>query len=365
MSYFRPTPQQERWMAAAARLKVAADTPWLVERSGGWKTVSLLTRCAFFVLGVVAAALTSGVIYLMHLPGPFFVAGVIAVVGAEVLIAQRRLFGGGIEEALEITGLVLMLAQVLDATHTYGEATISLWVAIALVLAGARLLNFLFITVAALVLSFSLYSTMRSDSFDYVSAATWASVFCFGVAAMALAVGAVRVLRPSIDRILDWLVIALPVCGYIWLAQTNTYGLTFASLHGSLMAALPLLLITAFAVAALLAGMHRRRHAPVLAAMLGLGCVAYELRNLTGLALELRLIMWGSLALLATLGLIAFLRKPRRGITSNEMETGSGSLQLLELAGVSTLAPPAAAATKPEFQGGGGSFGGGGASGKF
>jgi hypothetical protein len=171
MSGFRPAPQQERWMAAAARLNVAADTPWLVERSGGWKDVSLFTRCAFFVLGVFAAGLTAGIFHLMHFPGPWFVAGLIAVMVAETLIVRRHLFGAGLEEALEIAGLILMLVQVLDATNTYSEAMISLWVAMVFALVGARLLNPLFITIAAVLFSFSLYSTVRSDSLDYWSAA--------------------------------------------------------------------------------------------------------------------------------------------------------------------------------------------------
>lgn len=365
MSGLRPTPQQERWMAAAAHLGEAADTPWLVERSDGWRTVSTLTRCAFFVLGIVAAVLTAGVFYLMHIPGPLFVAGAMAIMVAETLIAQRRLFGGGIEEALEISGLVLIIAQVLDSTHTYNEATISLWIATALALAGTRLLNALFMTLAALVLSFALYSMDRSDSADFLLAATTASLFCFAVAVIALAVGAVKFRRPSIDRILDWQVIALPACGYIWLAQERVYGFTVASLRDGLMPALPLLLIASFATVALTVGLRRRRHAPLLAALLCIGCVAYELRNLTGLALELRLIMWGGLALLTTLALIVLLRKPRRGITSSEIETGSASLQLLEVAGVSSLTPQAPASSRPEYQGGGGSFGGGGADGRF
>jgi hypothetical protein len=365
MNDFRPTPQQERWLAVAAHLRTSVDTPWLVERSGGWRSISLLTRCAFFVLGAIAAVLTAGICYLMHFPGPLFFAGVIVIVVAEMLIAQRRLFGGGIEEALEITGLMLIVAQVMDSIHAYDAAMFSLWVAIVLALAGARLLNALFVTLAALVLSFSLYSMARSGSSDYLSAATVTSLFCFGVAAIALAAGAKQFQRPSIDRMLDWLVIAMPVCGYIWLVQANGHGLTLALLQDGLMPILPLLLMALFAAVALVAGIRRRRHAPVLAAMLGIGCVAYELRNLTGLALELRLILWGSMALLAALGLMVFLRKPRNGITSSEVETGPGSLDLLELAGVSAITPAAAAHDKPGYQGAGGTFGGGGASGKF
>lgn len=365
MSSFRPTAQQERWLVAAARSGVAAVTPWVAQRSGGWRTFSLLTRCAFFVLGIVAAALTTGMIYLLHIPGPMFVAGVIAIIVTETLIVRRRLFGAGIEEALEISGLVLMLAQVLDATYTYNEATIAVWLAIAFAHAGARLLNPLFTTVAAALLSFALYVAVRSDAFDYVQAATVAGIFCFVVAAIALAIGAKRFARPSIDRMLDWLVVAMPVSGYAWIAYTNHYWLSLASFDSSVTLPLALSLLISFAIAAVWIGLQRRRHAPLLATLLCIGCLAYELRNLTGLPLELRLILWGSLALLTTLVLIVVLRKPRRGITSAEIETGSNSMQLLELAGVSALTPQTPASGGATYQGEGGGFGGGGAGGRF
>ena len=365
MSAYRPTPQQERWLAAAARLGVAKDTPWLIERSGGWKITSLLSRCAFFVLGVVAAALTTGILYLMHIPGPMFIAGVLAVIVTETLIVQRRLFGAGIEEALEIAGLLLVLAQVLDAMHINSDAAISLWVAIAFAHASARLLNPLFTTVAAAVLSFALYLTVRSGTGDYLFAAAVASVMCFGIAAVALAAGAMRFARPSIDRMLDWLVIAMPVCGYVWLAQGNVYGFIWASLNAGLLPLLPLSLVTAFAVIAALVGIRRRRHAPVLASLLCLACMGYELRNFTGLALEWRLILWGSIALLVTLVLNAWLRMPRNGITSNAVADGAESLQLLELVGVSSLGAQPTASAPSAYEGAGGGFGGGGASGKF
>jgi hypothetical protein len=367
MSSFRPTAQHERWMAAAANLDVPADTPWLVERSGGWKRLSLLTRCAFFVLGFIAAGLTAGIFYLMKFPGPMFVAGLMAVVAGETLIAKRKLFGGGLEEGLVLSGLVLMLVQVLEATSTLDDATAPLFLAIALALAGTRLLNALFFTLAAVALSYWVYSASRVDPYDYSSASTVTSVFCFVIAAVALAGGAKQFIRPSIDRILDWLVITMPVAGYAWLADGYGQGPTFTELGNNPIAALPLLLIASFTAAALAIGIKRRRHAPLLAAMAGIGCIAYELRNLTGLPLELRLIMWGSLALLVTLTLIAMLRKPRNGITSTEIETGSGALQLLELAGVSSLTPvqQSFAPNQPGHQGGGGEFGGGGAGGKF
>lgn len=368
MNLARPTPQQERWLTVAARLGATSNTTWLLERSGGWKTVSILTRCAFFVLGVVAAALAAAFCWSLHLPVPMAVAGIVSIVAGETLITKRKFFGVGIEEGLEVTGLILIIAQVMDSTDTYNETTLSLWIAIGMALVGIRLLNALITTAAAVVLSFTVYSTITHSGstglYEYQSARTLAGAFCFAIATATLVASAKQFRRPSIDRMLDWLVIAMPVVGYFWLLRYNPTGLTLPILRNNTLAVLPLAAIVLFGVAALVIGLQRRRHAPVFAAMLSVGCVAYELRSITGLALELRLILWGSVALLVTLGLIAYLREPRNGITSNEIASGPEALSLLELAGVSSLTP-AASTAKPDYQGAGGSFGGGGASGKY
>ncbi|MGC3982086.1 MAG: hypothetical protein QM808_12565 [Steroidobacteraceae bacterium] len=359
----RPAPQEERWITAALRTGVATDTPWLQERSGGWKTVSLLTRCAFFILGIIAAVLAAGIFSILGIPGPMLAAGIAAICVAETLIAQRKLFGAGIEEALEMTGVLLIIAQIVAATSINDETSIFVFIAIGLLLVGIRMLNAFFITTAALALSFTVYS-MNSGIYEYRAARIAASVFCFIVAACALAAGAKSFQRPSIDRMLDWLVIAMPIAGYGWLLNYNLNGLTWLLLRDNALAAAPLIMIGAFGSTALIVGLQRRRHAPILAALLSVACVAYELRKLTGLTLELRLILWGSVALIITLGLIAYLRKPRDGITSDEVASGTQVLDLVELVGVSSLAPPAVDA-KPEYQGAGGDFGGGGASDRY
>ena len=50
--------------------------------------------------------------------------------------------------------------------------------------------------------------------------------------------------------------------------------------------------------------------------MTSLGCIGYELRNVTALPLEAKPILWGSVALLLTLALGKYLRTPRAGIFS-------------------------------------------------
>jgi hypothetical protein len=120
-----------------------------------------------------------------------------------------------------------------------------------------------------------------------------------------------------------------------------------------------------FALAALIAGIRRRSHAPLLACMASLGCVAYQLRDLTALPLRLKLIVLGSAALFAALGLNRYLRTARRGITSLQLAKGSAALELAQWIGAGALAPRAAAQADAPFKGGGGSGGGGGADGSY
>jgi uncharacterized membrane protein YgcG len=128
---------------------------------------------------------------------------------------------------------------------------------------------------------------------------------------------------------------------------------------------LAVLILLAFGGAALTVGIRRRIHAPLIAVMVCVGCIAYELRNLTTLPLQFKLIIWGTAALFLTLGLDRYLRTPRRGITSNKFAESSGSLDLLQLAGASALAPHSVQRPDAPFKGGGGTFGGGGASGDY
>lgn len=363
MKLTRPTAQQERWMAAAARLSVAADTPWLLERNGGWKTVSLLTRCLFSALGMLIAVLMAALFWLLQLPAPMLIAGIIAITVAELLIARRKLFRAGIEEALEFFGVLLVVAQLINSPSIYSDTAFALCIAIGIVLVGVRLLNALFISAGAITLSLTVYLA-NAGPFEYQSAMSAAGAFCFAVAIIALALGAKQFSRPSIDRMLDWLVVVMPLCGYGWSLRYNPTGSTLPMWRDNTLTALPLILIGVFGVVALMIGIRHRRHAPVLAAMTCLGCAAFELRSMTILSREFYLVMWGSAVLLATLALIAYLRKPRSGITSAEIASGSEALELLELAGVSTLTPSATTA-RPEYQGEGGSFGSGGASGKY
>jgi len=99
--------------------------------------------------------------------------------------------------------------------------------------------------------------------------------------------------------------------------------------------------------------------------MICIACLAIELRKLTGLALQARLILWGCIALVAAVLLERYLRRPRAGITSQKLGDSEGALSLLEIAGAATLTPPVLAAPADGVAPGEGRFGGGGASGSY
>jgi hypothetical protein len=108
MSYrWRPTPDEERWLALAAKLGAAAPDAVSAARSGGWRSTGLLARAALFVLGIVAGALLLGLIGFGN-EVSLLIAGLGAALAAEWLILTKRLFASGIEEGLCVAGYLLI-----------------------------------------------------------------------------------------------------------------------------------------------------------------------------------------------------------------------------------------------------------------
>jgi len=363
--FFRPTPQQERWIRVAARLGVRRDTPWLADRCGGWAAATTIARCAFFALGLLAAALTAAVLGLIHVPGYLFITGLVAIVAAEWLILDKHLFGAGIEEALEVSGLLMIALQIVDPFFSSSAVRAPLLIALAFAAAGFRLLNPLFITLSAVALSYAMESAGALYGGPSVFPASMAATFCFAFAAAALLIGRARLQRPAHDGMLNWLIVAMPLAGYLWVESKHASGLTLDLLRQAPVRSVPALVLMTYGIAALIAGIRRRTHAPITAFILCAGCVAYEFRNLTSLSLQVKLIGWGSVVLLLTLALDRHLRTPRRGITSQRFEENDGPFDLLQLAGASALAPSSMQNPGSQFKGGGGAGAGGGASGSY
>ena len=337
-------------MAAAARLRVR-NHPWIAQRTGGWSAPSFIARCAFFVLGVVASGLTGAVFEILSRPAALLATGVTLLVAAEWLILRKRLFHAGVEEALWSGGLLVLAVHFVPVNGGGG-----LWVAAALVLAVAamRLLNPFLLALAFAAASVAIELAGGHRVWGGQDVAVAASVFCYGTGVIALLLARIQFSRPSHDHILGWLMVIMPLCGFFWLATQHTSAIRVGTGLAS----------GIFALIALVAGIRRRSHAPLLAGMASLGCVAYQLRDLTSLPLKLKLIIWGSAALLAALALDRYLRTPSRGITSREVGESTAALGLMQWVGAGALAPRAAPQAVP-FKGGGGAGGGGGADGSY
>jgi hypothetical protein len=345
----KPTPQQERWLAAASLLKVR-NQPWITQRTGGWSAPSFIARCAFFVLGAVAAGLTAAVFEILARGSALLAAGVILLAAAEWLILRKRLFHAGVEEALWTGGSLMLVAYFVPS----GDRSVAVAIALALAVAAMRLLNPFLLTLACVAVSIAieLIGGHRPWGHDVAMAA---GVFCYGAGAVALLLARIQFSRPSHDRMLDWLMIVMPLCGFLWLAMQVSPAIRAGTGLAS----------GIFAAAALIIGIRRRSHPPLLACMASLGCVAYQLRDLTTLPLKLKLIVWGSAALLAAVGLDRYLRTARSGITSQQLGEGTAALDLAQWVGAGALSPRAAPQTDAPFKGGGGGFSGGGADGSY
>ena len=347
----RPTPEQERWLVVAVRFALSLDE----SRSGGWHAVGWLMRLALFVLGMVAAAMLVAIAELLHLRPHALWPALILIVTAEVLIATRKLSQCGIEEACFLSGVGLLTYWIVDAGLAMHDEEVAALLAITFSLAAWRLRNALFTAGAALLWALLIFVTLPAESSLRFQVT---GLCCYAVAWAAMALGHFPFRRPSVDHRLNWLVLLMPLAGYLWLAEVSLFGVS-QPLRLEVLA-MPIL----FGLSALWAGLQRRQHAPLLASMVCVVCLAYELRWVSGWSLTQRLLVWGSVTLIAALLIDRWLRVPVRGVTAKQVNDTAGPLELIQLAGAAVITPRAAA-VETSFKGEGGGFGGGGADGKF
>jgi len=372
MSRWRPSPEEERWLAAASALGAAVPRAALAERTGGWRSTGSIARIALFALGFVAAALLFGVLGFGS-ETMLLVAGWVATLAAEWLTVRQRLYASGIEEGLTVAGFLMIglwIAVEVLPSPGHGDTSLHALVVIAAVgAAGLRRLNPLVTTCAAVGSVYWVGSTGFADALDgVIGDGMTAFVAGCALAALALVLGGRTYRRPSHDRMLDWMVAALPIATYGQFPRFAAFEVATVS-NGVGAARLPVVaLLLVLGAVMLRTGLKRRRHAPLWGF---LGCVvalAVELRPAVPLAPEAWLIAWGLVALIAGVTLDRYLRNPRGGLTSASLTKGEGALDLLQVAGTALLAQraaPAAATAEGGFEGGGGRFGGGGASGRY
>jgi hypothetical protein len=372
MNRWRPTPAEERWLAVTARLDATLPDTALVTRTGGWRSTGLLARVALFVLGMVAAILLFGILGFGDSIN-LLVAGIIAALTAEWLTVKKRLHASGIEEGLSVAGFLLAGAWVTTLFEPWsdfaGGTPHTLVLIAAAAAAGLRRLNPLVTTCAVVALVGWVGSTTVARALD-LALGRGVTAFAFGcaLAALALVLGAREFRRPSHDRMFDWLVATLPVAAY---AQHATWdfeagGLVeVGAISGRLVTSA---LLLALGAALLVAGLRRRRHAPLLGFMGCVACLALELRVAASLETETWLILCGLTALVTGVALERYLRQPRNGLTSAALTRRDDPLDLLQTAGAALLVERTSRDVSPpesKFTSGGGRFGGGGASGSY
>jgi hypothetical protein len=325
----RPTVAEERAIAAGAPTE--------------WKSFSLLARIGFFILGVLCAGALSGFLYAVTRSnkGSALVTAIACFVLAEFLIGVHRFFRAGIDEAAWLSGAIALAFFFADFDS--GWPTAVAMVGVAFIAAAIRLLNPLFAAVGALILPFAIDppSTMTA---------------CYAIGAVvALALLPLPRRRPSAEHTLGALAVVMPLAAYLGGKNGEFH------FHPAVAAALLI-----YAAAALLLGLRFRLHAPFIALFPALGCFAVEVRELTGMSLEARLIVWGIVLLGVSIAIERLLRAPRYGFTSRQLDDDRLS-DLLQL----TIAIPVGAhsvrpsESGPQLESGGSSFGGAGAGGDF
>jgi hypothetical protein len=350
----RPTVEQERWLALADRYPALRAVVEKAGSTGGWKTTTWLGRGLGLLLGLLATSLLGGV--LSPLGSPLIVGGVALVVVAEWLVAQRRVYRSGIEEAVYLCGAVGIVVQLLIWSDGNNAAAGAALVATAVLLVGWRLLNPVFTTLAAAGYSIAI-ALVDAQLFDSRLNTRSASIACTVLAVAALVAGGRQWRRPSHDQMCDGLVIVMPWLAYGWLTAYGWRG-------SALVTWTALGLALGFFVVNLFVGVKRRQHAPLIGALGNLVCVAYSLYELIHWPMHWNLIVAGAILLVAAWALERLLRDRFEGTTSQAVDEPEG-LDLMQVAAAVQIAPAPGPEPQPGVRGQGGEFGGGGASGRF
>ncbi len=295
------------------------------------------------LLGVILALLGIGMLggILFALPAPLLVGGMVLVVVAEWMVAQRRVYRSGVEEVLYLCGVVGVVAQFLLWGDSRSIALAALLLSSAVLLVGWRLLNRVFTTLALAGYSLAI-GLFDANFFDSDWNVRWAGIFCAVVALLALSAGARRWSRPSHDHMCDGLIIVMPWLCYAWL--TASAWQDRAQNYMALVAAL------FFFGECLFVGIRRRclraadqRHGQPAVRRVFIAQPA-------ALAAASGAHRGGRRALVVAIVIERRLRDRTAGLTVKALNEPAG-LELLQLAAVAHLAPPPGAAHPQQCRG--------------
>jgi hypothetical protein len=284
------------------------------------------------------------------------VVAVLALAVAEWLIERRQFFKMGPEEALWIFGVQAIVFRIL-AMFQHGEPEkATVLIGAGFLIAGLRLLNPFFVEIAAIC--FCWYAKALTHSWNFGASAA------FVLAALALALLLREWQRPSYNAMLEWLVVTMPILGYVALT-VNRRVMTGGDAGDWKGVPLVVPIFIAIAAGSAVVGLRRRLQPPLLVAIFSVGVVLFECRDFVSAPVEWKLIGAGAVVLAAAIVAERRLRDRDHGITSKKLGESS-DMRLLEAVGGLALAGPATTApSDSSLHPGGGSFGGGGASSNF
>ena len=323
-----PGVHDERMMELRNRgLAAAPRVPW---RSNG-----VFLSLVFFVLTSLGVGATYVFFHLVAAEVAWLTT-VLCIALAEHLIRVRRFFGTGVESALWLGGLLVLIPELPGK----GSNEVILVVAAAAALAGLRVRNALFGALACVLVIVYLVSENQT------AAAAWTGVF---LSILALPALAFEWERPSTDRLWTALLI-IPSIGAAFAAMAFLSGWW-------------VLVYAAVAILCVIAGLMMRMHAPLVAAAVYavLAASTAIAHDLLPFPQEWSLIV-GGCALLATSAIVARdLRERTRGIvvSPDALTAFDDEIQIL---GTIAVQPRVDAPGQPE---GGGRFGGAGATGDY
>jgi hypothetical protein len=348
----RPSIEEERWLVLASRYPALRAGVEATGGGGEWKTSTWMGRCLGFLLGLFATSLLAGALALF--PSPLLVGGLLLLIAAEWLVARRRVVRSGIEETVYLCGALALATQLLAWSDASNVALGVALIAAAVLLAGWRLMNPLFTTLAAAGFSVAIALGAEKLLYSHLNTRS-AGMACAVLAVAALVAGGRQWRRPSHDEMLDGLVITMPLLAFGWLVADG-WGRNDSTMWMALALALGFLAMN------IVSGVKRRQHAPLISALGNLVCATYALHVLFHPPLHWELIVAGGLLLLVAVWLDRRLRSHESGITSSKL--AEPGLDLVQLAGAAHLVP-VPGAPPAGVRGEGGDFGGGGASGRF
>lgn len=347
---FFPNVEEERTGVLKARLKGwkssglidPAQERIIAERRTRWVHSALISRLIYFVLTLVCVAAIYGLAGLAGRPEDL-VTAVVCLATAEILILKWGLFRAGPDEALYIAGLFLLIHALPGPPRDEGILLFSA----ALLLAGSRLRNGLFLTASIVAAVF--YVATKTESGEVGGLLSLA----VGFAGIALLNREME--HPIWDEFFSWIIVVMPALAYV-LVKSDAPGSTMY-----------VIVIASIVSAILIAtGLAIRNHAPLISGLIVAGIAGYETGQRIALPMEIRLMLGG-----ATLGVLVlvvhrFLAGRMSGITADQL-LESHAIRMLEPAAAAVLAGSQTrdTAASDSRTGGGGSYGGGGASGEF